>query len=697
MIVQSITLDLSENQSCPYIYAKQGDSQSRNVRVKLTNGGADYQAQGITANLRARKPDGTMVLNPAVVNDDGTITLELTSQVLAVPGSVLADVCLCGSGGEILSTVSFVICVEPAPMGEQVDSANELLALTEMMERVEGSLVVDKSLTQPDRAADAKTVGDAIAVERARINQLASLEEGGTTGDAELQDIRIGHDGTEYSTAGEAVRAVGAHAAALAQFRYVPDSSVYDRKAINLVEDGCYSMTKSQWDDLPGGDCVLLTYRYSVNYIVQLAIGQKDGHVYSRIIHREDRTIYRDWQGLVPMGGGAMGSGSAKFYVPDRSAVLSFNVGEQANGGAGIWLFGVNHGNKSLARIQVFDTANSAYRAFDIRADGTVKWNGYNIPTTVPVLDPSAYDRLTTKVTTPGYYVLNALDWDDLPLNISGAMLVFHYSTNYVVQIVISTVTGNILTRIVHRTTFEVYREWAAPSGLQPVRVLALGDSICAGYRNSGKGFVGDLGLPYKNIGFPGATISNKNPEATNVPDQLVELTGYDPDVIIANGGINDYFYDAEMGALPQTPVTTQAAAEALDRSTVLGGLQYLLYQMIARYPKAQRFFLLTHKTTRNGVDYTVTANDAGYTQTELFDAIKKVCALYGVKIIDVFGESMINTAFPAYVSGTSYDADNTVTNREFVDSDGVHPLAYGYLHGYIPIVRQALGIGTMK
>ena len=172
-------------------------------------------------------------------------------------------------------------------------------------------------------------------------------------------------------------------------------------------------------------------------------------------------------------------------------------------------------------------------------------------------------------------------------------------------------------------------------------------------------------------------------------------------DVIIANGGVNDFTHNVPMGDLPGKPVTTDTQAAALNRNTVLGGLQYLLYKMVDLYPRAQRFFLLTHKTTGklNGVtvDWTVTRNTAGYTQTELYEAIKKVCRLYGVKVIDVFGESMINTAFPAYVSDTAYSADGSVTNTEFVDADGIHPLAYGYLHGYVPLVRRALGIGTVK
>ncbi len=135
---QNITLDLTKRTVFQYVSAKQGDNGSRFVKITLTDNGVVYKPPADTAaTFRAQKPDGTAILNPAVVNGDGTVTVELTQQTLAVCGDVVADVCLMDKHGTRLSTVSFIIHIENAPVGEQIDSTNEFLKLLEIIERAE--------------------------------------------------------------------------------------------------------------------------------------------------------------------------------------------------------------------------------------------------------------------------------------------------------------------------------------------------------------------------------------------------------------------------------------------------------------------------------------------------------------------------------------------------------------------------------
>lgn len=78
------------------------------------------------------------------------------------------------------------------------DSSTNAIKLNDQ----EASYYASKSSVDTERAERKQE----IEVERQRINAFTKLAEGSTTGDAELQDIRVGFDGTIYENAGNAVR-----------------------------------------------------------------------------------------------------------------------------------------------------------------------------------------------------------------------------------------------------------------------------------------------------------------------------------------------------------------------------------------------------------------------------------------------------------------------------------------------------------
>lgn len=94
---------------------------------------------------------------------------------------------------------------------------NSLLELKSKIE--ENSSQIDEKAKQSD-----------LEIQKARIDTFTKLEEGSTTADAELKDIRVGVDGATYENAGEAVRGQVKNVSKL-----LLDETIFEGKEINLT------------------------------------------------------------------------------------------------------------------------------------------------------------------------------------------------------------------------------------------------------------------------------------------------------------------------------------------------------------------------------------------------------------------------------------------------------------------------------
>lgn len=120
---RNIVLDVNAISASTVVRAKQGDNSTRFINITLTKDQAVVRPDtDATAQFRLEKPDKKAILDSGVINSDGTITIELTSQCTAVPGRGKADICIM-KDGHCLSTATFILEVLASP-----DIANRALS-----------------------------------------------------------------------------------------------------------------------------------------------------------------------------------------------------------------------------------------------------------------------------------------------------------------------------------------------------------------------------------------------------------------------------------------------------------------------------------------------------------------------------------------------------------------------------------------
>lgn len=170
-------------------------------------------------------------------------------------------------------------------------------------------------------------------------------------------------------------------------------------------------------------------------------------------------------------------------------------------------------------------------------------------------------------------------------------------------------------------------------------RFAALGDSTTYGTSINGVTY---SWVPYitdlcwasesKNFGCSGSRITKLEGQSNSFVERCPSIAGYD--CVSIFGGVNDFNYNAPLGAF----------GDSVD-TTFFGALNTIILTVAANNPNAKIFCMTPMKT--NNVHDTFETNDLGFTLLEYVDAMKQVADYYSIPVLDLYTQSSISPYIP--------------------------------------------------
>ena len=145
-----------------------------------------------------------------------------------------------------------------------------------------------------------------------------------------------------------------------------------------------------------------------------------------------------------------------------------------------------------------------------------------------------------------------------------------------------------------------------------------------------------------ENYGKRGASITFKT-SSPYIGEQLIEATAK-ADIVSGMIGVNDVLGAHTLGTIEDT-----------SADCVYGGLNNLAKELLKKYPNAFIFFMTPLNQTKSPA-----VNSAGYTLVDVCDAIKAVCAVNNIAVLD------LNTTVE-FSSETDPNSDGLHPTQQFV------------------------------
>lgn len=509
-------------------------------------------------------------------------------------------------------------------------------------------------------------------------NLLGSVTEGSTTGDAELIDGRVSHDGVVYENLGTAVRT---------QTKTNSDkiNNLDTFKRVNLIRD----IVKGEY--ISGNGTIYSDVGFSRTTPIYLTAGS---HVYST--YEEKLGSNRNCFMVVgdtfsPLSPVLTEDAYSKYEIPENGyyvfntklngGCVCYNVNDLGYFNRGVYLPDVitekvegfqrvnlvAHCENGFLNVGVISTAESNRYCHSnpifLKAGETVytvHYNIYGVNTHLWMVqaDGTPLYQKAEKVNT------GVEEYNEYHIEVTG-----YYSVN----------GANGYACMVRNA-----EDLNAPMGcyipddcLNVISVLNgksisfNGDSICAGAGHSGgygKIIADNHNMVYENIGVGGATITaeqyrSDNGSARHWICRTIANMNVGADYIIVQGGVNDSSLGVPLGTISEGYDTT------LDDTTFYGAFESMCKQLVTTFAGKKIGYIFVHKIT------------SGFSSIggSYYAAAKECCEKWGVPYLDLNVECPPLNHIPSLKS--------TYTK----DGDGWHPNEEGYKKYYVPKITAFL------
>lgn len=633
---------------------------------------------GSAARIYAIKPSGNKIYNDGVI-EGNTVLVDITTQLIAEIGEVACQVEITEPNGNVLTSFEFVIEVKKRLKdASAIESTNEYKALESALEKTQG---LDARINS--EVSERKSE---YAVLSARMDTFTVLEEGSTTGDAELIDARVGADGSTYSNVGGNIRNQGS------DIIYLNNKSIcFDVEKIHLNDmkgwdDGhiwlCNkSNVPTDWVNSTVGMTGFIKVKKGDIVNVYFGSGYSTGTALHITEYPAVTTDFNTMLNTVSSSITVSRNGRATYTVSNENANyirVGFTTMYKDTCVIGI--------NKEIGNDIPNEFYNKRHNAFDdfiamknvMQVMGVCSENLYNIDTI------TEYTTLSNGLRIVATDFIDCIEDDIFVCNY------FYSNINYVVNLYDST-SDDKLSQIVIRNGDKAFR---IPQGIKRIRLIlttaeknffeiyrirtksiknisvdCIGDSICQGYVGYiGEEYVfahptwqdsvsGKLGAIFVNYGEGGSGYMTTGQKGHTMLQNFNNIETRS-DWCLLFGGVNDRNYaKVQLGDMTSTS----------GSDTIYGKIKELLTSAATTYNN-KVFVISPIRDINYGVN-----NSYGYNLGTLTDALKNVADSLNLPFLNLYNDGVFNPSLDTHsvdgIHPTQLVIDNYIATRiyEFI------------------------------